>query len=106
LALLALAAINEGLREAESLSMRASKQKAATRMTNTEKQDSLNEANKASQTITPKFIRVPVAVKYSGISRSIMYELMNARKVKTFKIGACRLICRASLDAFIASQEY
>jgi predicted DNA-binding transcriptional regulator AlpA len=75
-------------------------------MLNTEKSDTLDEANKASQTITPNYLRIPAAVNYSGISRSIIYELMNARKVKTFKIGACRLICRASLDAFIAAQEY
>ncbi len=76
-------------------------------MLNTEKQTALTEANKAGTTrqpVVPAFLKVPTAVAYSGIGRSTMYELMGAGKIKSHRIGAARVIDRASLDAFITSQ--
>lgn len=76
-------------------------------MLNDEKQTALAEASAAGhhrQPITPGFLKIPAAVAYSGIGRSTLYELMGARKIKSYRIGAARVIDRASLDAFITSQ--
>ena len=76
-------------------------------MINIEKQTALAEATAAGaprQPIVPGFLKIPAAVAYSGIGRSTLYELMGARKFKSHRIGAARVIDRASLDAFITSQ--
>ena len=76
-------------------------------MLNTEKQAALAEANTAGtsrQPVVPAFLKVPSAVAYSGIGRSTLYELMGERKIKSHRIGAARVIDRASLEAFITSQ--
>jgi excisionase family DNA binding protein len=76
-------------------------------MLNTEKQAALAEANTARTTrqpVVPAFLKVPAAVAYSGIGRSTLYELMGERKIKSHRIGAARVIDRASLEAFITSQ--
>ena len=72
-------------------------------MIQSEKETVLTEAN-TRQPITPRWLKVPAAVAYSGISRSVIYELLNARKIKSHRIGAARVIDRESLDAFIAGQ--
>lgn len=70
-----------------------------------EKDQALAEANTTPrQPITPRWLKIPAAVSYSGISRSVIYELLNARKIKSHRIGAARVIDRESLDAFISSQ--
>lgn len=74
-------------------------------MLQTEKHQALTEANTATrQPITPRWLKIPAAVAYSGISRSTLYELMNAGQIKSHRIGAARVIDRESLDAFIATQ--
>jgi excisionase family DNA binding protein len=76
-------------------------------MLNHEKQTALAEANTAGtsrQPVVPAFLKVPAAVAYSGIGRSTLYELMGERKIKSHRIGAARVIDRASLEAFITSQ--
>ena len=79
----------------------------STPMIHSEKQDALAEAQTASKTrqpVVPGFLKIPAAVAYSGIGRSTLYELMRARKIKSHRIGAARVIDRASLDAFITAQ--
>ena len=76
-------------------------------MLNTEKQAALTEAiaaGKIRQLLVPAFLKIPSAVAYSGIGRSTMYTLLGAGKIKSHRIGAARVIDRASLDAFITSQ--
>jgi len=55
----------------------------------------------AASDIKPRFLRVPAAVKYSGLSRSHIYELITARKVASHSVGRARLIDRISLDRYI-----
>lgn len=71
-----------------------------------EKHQALAEANTAAtrQPITPRWLKIPAAVAYTGISRSVLYELLNAGKIKSHRIGAARVIDRESLDGFIANQ--
>ncbi len=68
-----------------------------------EKESALTESN-SSQPITPRWLRIPAAVAYSGISRSVIYELMGAGKIKTHRVGSTRIIDRESLDAFISAE--
>lgn len=76
-------------------------------MIKSEKQAALAEAEKAAkprQPIVPGFLKMPAAVAYSGIGRSTLYELMGVGKIKSYRIGAARVIDRESLDGFITSQ--
>lgn len=66
--------------------------------------ESANAAARSRQPVTPRWLKIPSAVAYSGIGRSTLYELMNAGKIKSHRIGAARVIDRESLDAFISSQ--
>src|ERR1700746_832906 len=62
-------------------------------------------------TLNPRWLRIPVAVKYSGLSRSRPYELLSKGRirsicVKSQKWAQCgvRLIDRESIDAFMEDQ--
>jgi len=84
------------------------KNKAANTMLKVEKDQALVEANSAA-TITspaalPRWLKVAAAVDYSAIGRSVLYELLNAGKVKSHRVGSARLVDRESLDSFISSQ--
>lgn len=56
------------------------------------------------QPVTPRWLKISTAVAYSAIGRSTLYELMNAGKIRSHRIGGARVIDRESLDAFISSQ--
>jgi excisionase family DNA binding protein len=45
------------------------------------------------------------AAEYLRLSRTSIYELMRAGKLRSIKIGAARRIPRQALDDFIAEQE-
>jgi excisionase family DNA binding protein len=74
-------------------------------MIQSEKQDALAEANTARPApLAPRFIKIAAAAQYSAISRSKLYELLAARKIKSHRIGGARVVDRESLDAYISSQ--
>jgi excisionase family DNA binding protein len=50
-------------------------------------------------------VRIPEAVKMTGISRSRLYELMRSGEIETVKIGASRLILVNSLQTFLESHR-
>jgi hypothetical protein len=60
-------------------------------------------------TRAPKWLRVPGAVKYSGISRSRLYELMGEGQIKSVcvrskgNIRGIRLLSAESIDNFLES---
>jgi len=61
-------------------------------------------------TLAPRWLRVPGAVKYSGLSRSKLYELLSDGKIRSICVrsqkGAqrgVRLIDRESIDSFMES---
>ena len=62
-------------------------------------------------TLNPRWLRIPGAVKYSGLSRSRLYELLTERRIKSICLrsqGATRgvrLIDRESIDLFMESQR-
>ena len=63
----------------------------------------------AKTTVPPKWLRIPVACRYSGLSRSILYRLLNEGLIKSVcvrdknKIRGIRLIAIESIDAFLSS---
>lgn len=66
--------------------------------------DAANAATNPRQPMIPRWLKIPTAVAYAGVCRSTLYELMNAGKISSHRIGSSRLIDRESLDAFISSQ--
>ena len=63
-------------------------------------------------TLNPRWLRIPAAVKYSGLSRSKLYELLSERRVKSICLkthkGAERgisLLDRESIDSFMLSSQ-
>jgi excisionase family DNA binding protein len=49
----------------------------------------------------PITVRIPEAIRLTGIGRSKLYELIANRDVEIVKIGRCTLIPMASLHALI-----
>jgi excisionase family DNA binding protein len=49
----------------------------------------------------PITVRIPEAIRLTGIGRSKLYELIASRDVEVVKIGRCTLIPVASLHALI-----
>jgi len=62
-----------------------------------------------STTVEPVWLRVPQAVQLTGLSRSKLYELLAAKRIRSASLRgpeqrhATRLIDRADLLAFIES---
>jgi hypothetical protein len=59
-------------------------------------------------TLNPRWLRIPAAVKYSGLSRSRLYELISEGKIRSICVkshkGAergVRLLDRESIDSFM-----
>jgi hypothetical protein len=64
-------------------------------------------------TLNPRWLRIPAAVKYSGLSRSKLYELLSERKIRSICVKSqkwaqrgVRLIDRKSIDLFMERQEF
>ena len=51
--------------------------------------------------LEPLTVRIPVAVKLTGIGRSKLYELIKAGEVETVKIGTSTLVSVASLRRLV-----
>jgi predicted DNA-binding transcriptional regulator AlpA len=63
-------------------------------------------------TLSPRWLRIPAAVKYSGLSRSTLYELLSAGKIRSISVKSqkwaqrgIRLVDRESIDLFMERQE-
>ena len=56
---------------------------------------------------TPRPAALPVhpgATGYSGLSRTRLYELMQAGEIEAIRVGKRRLVLRQSIDDFLARQ--
>lgn len=51
--------------------------------------------------ITPRWLRPDAAARYAGLSRARLYEELSSGRLKSHRVGGCRLIDRLVLDAFI-----
>ncbi|MFT5331005.1 MAG: excisionase family DNA binding protein [Parasphingorhabdus sp.] len=51
--------------------------------------------------IHPITVRIPMAVKMTGIGRSKLYEFIGAGEIETIKVGSSRLVLVSSLQEFI-----
>jgi hypothetical protein len=61
-------------------------------------------------TLNPRWLRIPSAVKYSGLSRSRLYELLAQGRIKSICVKlhndasrGVRLVDRESIDLFMES---
>ena len=61
-------------------------------------------------TLNPRWLRIPSAVKYSGLSRSRLYELLAQGQIKSICVKShdkafrgVRLVDRESIDLFMES---
>lgn len=55
--------------------------------------------------LRPISVRIPMAVKLTGLSRSRLYELIKDGSVQVVKVGASTLIPLESLERFIESRK-
>ena len=53
----------------------------------------------------PLTVTVPAAMKYSGLGRTKLYELIASREVESVRIGTRRLIVFASLKARLTGKD-
>jgi predicted DNA-binding transcriptional regulator AlpA len=60
--------------------------------------------------LNPRWLRIPSAVKYSGLSRSRLYELLAQNRIRSIclkshsrALRGVRLVDRESIDAFMES---
>ena len=63
-------------------------------------------------TLNPRWLRIPSAVKYSGLSRSRLYELLAQGRIKSIclkshndALRGVRLVDRESIDLFMESLQ-
>src|ERR1700732_4253757 len=63
-------------------------------------------------TLNPRWLRIPSAVKYSGLSRSRLYELLAQGRIKSIclkshhgALRGVRLVDRESIDLFMQSLQ-
>jgi hypothetical protein len=63
-------------------------------------------------TLNPRWLRIPGAVKYSGLSRSRLYELLAQGRIKSIclkshnhALRGVRLVDRESIDLFMESLQ-
>src|SRR5271166_5311428 len=61
-------------------------------------------------TLNPRWLRIPSAVKYSGLSRSRLYELLAQGRIRSIclkshnkALRGVRLVDRESIDLFMVS---
>ena len=55
--------------------------------------------------LEPISVRIPGAVRMTGLSRSRIYELMKSGEIEFVKVGGSTLILVESLRAFIQSRR-
>jgi hypothetical protein len=63
-------------------------------------------------TLNPRWLRIPAAVKYSGLSRSRLYELLAQGRIKSICLKShnnalcgVRLVDKESIDLFMESLQ-
>jgi hypothetical protein len=63
-------------------------------------------------TLNPRWLRIPAAVKYSGLSRSRLYELISDGKIRSICLKSnkraergVRLLDRESIDSFMLALQ-
>lgn len=61
----------------------------------------LAEKIEPSDGLKPIAIRIPVAVKMTGIGRTRLYELIRDKEIETVKLGTSTLVLVDSLRNFI-----
>lgn len=58
-----------------------------------------------SRAMKPVTMTIQKACEYSGLSKSTIYNLVNARKLTVIKVGKRTLVTISSLDALLTAPE-
>jgi excisionase family DNA binding protein len=58
-----------------------------------------------SETIAPRTVRPHVAARMTGLSRTVIFDLIRQKKLASRKVGKARLIDVASLEALVRGGE-
>ena len=71
------------------------------------------DTDRGPVTLNPRWLRIPAAVKYSGLSRSRLYELLSEGKIRSICVKSqkwaqrgVRLVDKKSIDLFMERQEF
>lgn len=74
-------------------------------MVESEKRLACAAADAAAVTpLQPRWLRPAEAARYCGLSRARLYAEISSGRLRTHRVGGCRLIDRAVLDAFIEAR--
>ena len=65
----------------------------------------MGQPNVGPAAADPISVRIPDAVRMTGLSRSRVYELMKSRDIEFVKVGSSTLILVESLRSFIQSRR-
>jgi hypothetical protein len=65
----------------------------------------MKRPNEAPTVAEPISVRIPDAVRLTGLSRSRLYELMRSGDIEFAKVGASTLILFESLRRFVGSRS-
>ena len=57
-----------------------------------------------TESLQPRWLRPENAAHYCGLSRARLYQELSSGRLRSKRVGGCRLIDRLELDAFINSQ--
>jgi excisionase family DNA binding protein len=63
------------------------------------------DPNERHSWMEPISVRIPEAVRLTGLSRSRLYELMKSKEIEFVKVGSSTLIPFDSLRGFIERQR-
>jgi hypothetical protein len=71
----------------------------------------IHEEIRSARTVEREWLKIEDAVRYSGLSRSKIYQLIDEGKIRSVclrdkdKLRGIRLIWRPSLDAYLSKHE-
>lgn len=63
----------------------------------------MTRSSTRAEVMEPITVRIPEAIRMTGLSRSRLYELLRDREIEFIKVGASTLILVASLKAWVES---
>jgi hypothetical protein len=71
-----------------------------------------NEIGNSLINLPPRWLRIPAAVKYSGLSRSVLYKLLANGKIRSIclrshknTLRGVRLVDREAIDRFMLALQ-
>lgn len=70
----------------------------------TKRESRASDDRNSTRPLKPLAVRIPTAVRLTGLGRTKLYELIGAGRLERVKVGSATLITYRSLEQLIASQ--